>query len=446
MRVSSRLVALTRPGGPYDERGATAVIVAVLMTALLGVGALTIDFGAASLTRRQTQNAADAAARSVVERCAKAAAAAGQTSLSGTCVPLNSDEQAIVQGNAAGSTAAVPTVSGAGRAVTVKISRRVDYTLAKVFGKTSATVNSSATVEWSTLRPTEGYPVIPFGVSECTYNNNKPTGGAVDGPRTLIRSDTFQTVRNLVSSTASLLATVAALLKGVAVPLDDLAGELSHSEAACSNGNGPDALELKGGAWLTNAVDLDLSGATCDVYTKIGLVLYASSTLQQTLTSRCASLFGTKVKAGDTVLLPIYTPKPVLTGVTGSLGMAVDACPGNVHGDCVRVPPNLGANIKGYAPFKVTGWTFGSNTSTDPLTPACSNVTISMNLASTVAHLAKGGLVSVVIGALGVTVVEASLGCNGIQGYFTKYMSRDPNFKYETGGADYGAGYVRLTN
>lgn len=429
-----------------DERGATAAIVAVLMTALLSVGAFTIDYGAASLVRRQTQNAADATARAVVARCAKQAAAAGQTALSGTCIALSTDDRTIVQGNAPGSAAGAPSIDGSGRVVTLSVSERVDYTLAKLLGKSSATVTSTAKVEWTTLRPTEGYPVIPFGVSECTFNNSKPGPGSIDGPRTLIRSDTLQTVRNLVGSVSAALQAVAALLKGVAVPLDDLAGDLSNSEAACSNGNGPEALELKGGAWLTEAIDLDLSGATCDINTRIGIVLYASSTLQQTLTSRCANLFGTKVKKGQTVLLPVYTPKPVLTGVTGKLGLTADVCPSGVNGDCVRVPPSLGASIKGYAPFTVTGWRFGSVADTDPLAPVCNNVTITMNLASMVAHIAKGGLVSVVLGAIGVTLIEASLGCNGIQGYFTKSFTKDPSFKYETGGKDYGAGYVRLSN
>ena len=45
-----------------DERGITMVVVAVTITALLAVAALAIDGGRLFTARRQTQNAADAAA------------------------------------------------------------------------------------------------------------------------------------------------------------------------------------------------------------------------------------------------------------------------------------------------------------------------------------------------------------------------------------------------
>ena len=49
-----------RPAG--DERGAVLVHVAVAMLALIGFSALAIDYGAFWVSRRQAQNAADAAA------------------------------------------------------------------------------------------------------------------------------------------------------------------------------------------------------------------------------------------------------------------------------------------------------------------------------------------------------------------------------------------------
>ena len=46
-----------------DERGATLVLVAASMVALLGFAALAVDVGHAYERRRQMQNAADAGAR-----------------------------------------------------------------------------------------------------------------------------------------------------------------------------------------------------------------------------------------------------------------------------------------------------------------------------------------------------------------------------------------------
>lgn len=60
--------ALNTP--PHEDRGAVLVIVAILMVALLGMGALVIDLGALYVEKRQLQNGADAAALAVAQDCA----------------------------------------------------------------------------------------------------------------------------------------------------------------------------------------------------------------------------------------------------------------------------------------------------------------------------------------------------------------------------------------
>ncbi|WP_040320022.1 pilus assembly protein TadG-related protein [Aeromicrobium marinum] len=440
---------LLRPSTIHEDRGATAIITAVIMTSLLSIGALTIDYGAASHVRRQTQNAADATTRSIVENCAKQAAAAGQNVLDGACVSATgtADASTIVQGNAPGSAPDAPVIGGAGREVSVTVAEPVDYRLAQLLGKDSDVVRSSATAEWTNLRPVEGFPVVPFGVAQCTYNDFRPSAGNVDGARTLIRSDVLQTVRSLVNNATGLLSGIAGFLRGILFPVNDLIGAITGSDAECGDGSANDVLAMQGGAWLTEAIDLDLVGASCDIDTRIGVLLYASSTLHDVLTSRCAARFGTQIRAGDTILLPIYRPKEVLTNVTGALGLSIQACGSGVSGNCVKVPPNLGAEIVGYAPFKVTGWRFGSNSSSDPLAPTCNNITISLPLQQLLSQLLLvGPLLNFVLGLLGFTVVEASVGCNGIQGYFTKSFTKDPNFEYAADGADFGAGLVRLKN
>lgn len=53
-----------------DEDGATAVLVALLMTAFLGFGALVVDVGQVYFETRQLQNGADAAALGIAQGCA----------------------------------------------------------------------------------------------------------------------------------------------------------------------------------------------------------------------------------------------------------------------------------------------------------------------------------------------------------------------------------------
>src|SRR5689334_6511602 len=52
-----------------DESGAVTVIVALSMTVLLGMAALVIDIGAAEARKAQLQDAADAAAVGLAQRC-----------------------------------------------------------------------------------------------------------------------------------------------------------------------------------------------------------------------------------------------------------------------------------------------------------------------------------------------------------------------------------------
>ena len=58
-----------------DERGAVLVWVALMLTVLIGVGALVIDAGALYTEKRQLQNGADAAALAVAADCANGARA-----------------------------------------------------------------------------------------------------------------------------------------------------------------------------------------------------------------------------------------------------------------------------------------------------------------------------------------------------------------------------------
>ena len=77
------------------DDGAVAVVVAVMMAALLGMGAIVLDVGALYAERRQLQNAADAAALAVVLDCvtpAQCDTSTGPAGMAGTYADANSND------------------------------------------------------------------------------------------------------------------------------------------------------------------------------------------------------------------------------------------------------------------------------------------------------------------------------------------------------------------
>jgi len=62
VRGAVRVVRSFLAGRPQDERGAVAVMLAIMLTVMLGICALVIDLGNARQQRREAQNSADAAA------------------------------------------------------------------------------------------------------------------------------------------------------------------------------------------------------------------------------------------------------------------------------------------------------------------------------------------------------------------------------------------------
>ena len=94
-----------------DDRGAVAVVVAVCMAALLGMGTLVLDVGQLYAERRQLQNGADAAVLSLALDCPTVAGCSTDTSVTGQAGtkanqndadPLNNEAQITqICGNAA---------------------------------------------------------------------------------------------------------------------------------------------------------------------------------------------------------------------------------------------------------------------------------------------------------------------------------------------------------
>src|ERR1700712_5098129 len=87
-----------------DDRGAVAVLVAILMVPLLGFAAVGIDVAAMYAERQQLQTGADAGALAIAQDCGR-----------GTCGATSGTAQALATSNLrhASSTAAVTALSAA---------------------------------------------------------------------------------------------------------------------------------------------------------------------------------------------------------------------------------------------------------------------------------------------------------------------------------------------
>lgn len=171
-----------------DERGAVAVIVALLMVALIGMAALVVDAGALYQERRELQNGADAAALAIAEDCAREPAdctLALTSAKAGDYANANADDG---EGDAVVDTTDFdPT----GR-VTVRTSTRQDggtivpYVFASVFGVLDSegdydgkTVHAAATAEWGNP---SSLASIPLTVSSCEFNAATNDGTLFDSP------------------------------------------------------------------------------------------------------------------------------------------------------------------------------------------------------------------------------------------------------------------------
>jgi Flp pilus assembly protein TadG len=122
------------------ERGAVAVIVAILLVVLFGFAAFALDSGNAWQARRHLVTATDAAALAAAREFAL-----GRDGCAGT-------DDALVDLNYPGSdvercTASTEPGRGPGY-VTVAANHDVEWTFARVFGLTAGTIRSSTTASW----------------------------------------------------------------------------------------------------------------------------------------------------------------------------------------------------------------------------------------------------------------------------------------------------------
>jgi len=153
-----------------DDRGAIAVIIAILIVPLLGLAAISLDIAATHAERQQLQTGADAAALAIAQDCArKNCGAPADTAQS--LATLNSNS-----GTAVASVDPVPT-EYSGR-VTVRNSAVRQHWFAPVLGMDSTELTTSATAGWGS--PTGGTSALPMIFSLCDFNrysvDGRPSG------------------------------------------------------------------------------------------------------------------------------------------------------------------------------------------------------------------------------------------------------------------------------
>ena len=163
-----------------SERGASAVLVGILLVPLLGFVAIAVDVGALYAERAQLQNGADAAALAIAQDCAD-----------GACTNAQAKADAFTDANANDGAANVlePDLRIPAKTVTVSSSTRVagtnadaiSHPFARFIGIDSSTVGAEATAEWGS--PRASAVVLPLAISYCEF---RP---ALDRTLQLIRYD-----------------------------------------------------------------------------------------------------------------------------------------------------------------------------------------------------------------------------------------------------------------
>jgi Flp pilus assembly protein TadG len=145
-----------------DERGATAVVFALLLVPILGFAAIAVDVGSLYAERSRLQVAADAAAIAVAQDCSR-----------GNCGDMLATARTLVAANDGDASAVQPVLNSVPLSVTASGRTPVKHWFAPVLGFDSTAVTASATVGWGA--PSRGTAVLPLTFSYCSFT--RQTGG-----------------------------------------------------------------------------------------------------------------------------------------------------------------------------------------------------------------------------------------------------------------------------
>ncbi len=151
-----------------SERGASAVVVAILMVTLLGFSALAVDLNALWWDKQELQNGADASALAIATDCAH-----------GSCGTTTNQATAdrLTKGNKQDANATVDRIDlSQPHRVTVTVGSLRDHWLAPVLGIDASTVRAAASAVWGGVG---GATTLPLILSQCEFERtvlDSPTG------------------------------------------------------------------------------------------------------------------------------------------------------------------------------------------------------------------------------------------------------------------------------
>jgi Flp pilus assembly protein TadG len=213
-----RLTDLFR-GRLSEERGATAVVFALILIPVLGFAALAVDIGSLYAERARLQVAADAAAIAVAQDCSR-----------GNCGDMLATARAMVVANDGDAAAAQPVLSSAPLSVTVTGRTPVKHWFAPIIGHDATAVSATATVGWG--GPSRGTAVLPLTFSWCEFSQQ--TGGGLPSG-SVVRTVYFTKTSNTTGCTGPSNNTV----PGGFAYLDTDAGKCGSTSA-------------RGGQWMSS--------------------------------------------------------------------------------------------------------------------------------------------------------------------------------------------------
>jgi Flp pilus assembly protein TadG len=168
-----------------EETGAIAVLTAMLLVVLCGLGALVVDVGAAYVEGRQLQNGADAAALAIAQSCAAGSCGSGSAGATASSLAnLNSND------GASGATVQLPGTGGPGT-VTVTTTTLtaggetvLANRLAGALGLADRGVRRSATATWGTFA---GGTTLPVAMCARVWGTRTSNGTVLpSGPPSYI--------------------------------------------------------------------------------------------------------------------------------------------------------------------------------------------------------------------------------------------------------------------
>jgi hypothetical protein len=151
-----------------DERGAVAVVVALLMIPLVAFAAISLDLSALWWQKQQLRTGADAAALAVAQDCGL-----------GACGSPTATAQSLATANSRGPVTASVLTAGAGQ-VRVRTDATQRHLFAPVLGVATHAVSAEASAAYGS--PSGGTAVLPLAFSWCEFRAQ--TGGGLPSTST----------------------------------------------------------------------------------------------------------------------------------------------------------------------------------------------------------------------------------------------------------------------